>query len=251
MAPDRTVETKHRRREHLLFHIALVEQRWKGGPCVALSVAPAAPAPAGRGIAIVPSPRGHPWIRFAVVEAVASKARGRIVQHGREGIADAVCEFEFESARGGIAQHVAELVPGPARVGSEAQGLSGQAAMIVRVHRAVAQLRPTRKPPRAAAGLLASYLALATVPAGPRRRTCAITDFAVGMRTKGSAVPHQQRQLREFEIGVVPERSKSRQPSEKLPRPQECLRGRQMVAAQGKIGGSMDCTARARFSDPR
>src|SRR5262249_31418111 len=112
---------------------------WKGGRRMALSVAQAAPAPASRGIAIMSPPCGHPWIRFAVVQAIARKARGRIVQHGREGVAHAVRKLVFESPRGCIAQHVAELMPRPAPVGSEAQRLSGWAVVVVHVHLAMAR----------------------------------------------------------------------------------------------------------------
>ena len=199
---------------------------------MALTVAPATPAPAGCGIPIVPPPRGHPRIRFAVVQAVARKARGCIVQHGREGIANAVREFVFKGTRGRIAQHVAKLVPRPARVGSEAQRLSGTAVMVVRMDRAVTQRGRPESHLEFRPGswiILTLHRHRAALEAHLRQH-----GLAVGVGIETRPVPHLKRQLRELEVGVC-RQTEAVQPIEELPCPQECLRGRKMIAPQGKL----------------
>src|SRR5256885_1716239 len=99
------------------------------------------PAPSMRNATGVPARRGNPWERRAPPIGVGREIRLRVADDRRKRVADAVAESELQLADRGHQQHVPDLVPDPARIGSDAERLGWRTVLAVpRLARATRQV---------------------------------------------------------------------------------------------------------------
>ena len=236
VAAERAVEAEQRRGQHLLLGVALEQRRRQPERRAAHRIAPAAPAPARQRLAVVAARHRKPGegqagrvVGVGPAVGLRSLPRERVGQDRRQRVAGAVGEMELERTGGRVGQHMAEFMPGDARIGRNAHRLRALPAAIVWTLCAVLQIGGAeahfelRSPRRLIVFVIALRLAV-----GPHHR---VDRQTVGLVEEPGPVAQQQGQPSHLEVAFGAQ-AIGFQPVEELLGAHVSVHGRLKVAAQ-------------------